>query len=159
MGAGEPADWPTQLPPGLRCSDLTWPTPSSTPAMKSWSMWRDQCWCSKDVGSPWHKTTTKYLNVSQWRSTTDGGTEARSFKSDQWLLTMNICKKICLENVYTVWHTVTVQLSWQGGFCFRFFFLLFCFLWGGRLQGYRGIGRDWKMSGITVHDGKFTKNQ
>lgn len=33
------------------------------------------------------------------------------------------------------------------------------FFFGSRLEGGGGIGRDSKVSGIGVHDAKFTKNQ
>lgn len=53
---GEPASWPSELPPRPRSRALSWPTPKSTSSMKGW----DSC-CSKASGSPWHGATTGEL--------------------------------------------------------------------------------------------------
>jgi hypothetical protein len=42
---------------------------------------------------------------------------------------------------------------------FSLLLLFVCFLLGRRLQGWRADKRDREMSGMGVHDGKYTKNQ
>lgn len=101
---------------------------------------------SKAAGSSWHKTAaTGYLRGSR----IDGVAGARGLKPDPWLIAMNICKWRCVDKGYFGTHCHTLQLP-QGDFFF---------LRRGGCKGGGQVRKDREMSGIGMHDGKFTKNQ
>lgn len=60
VGAGELANWTSQVTCRPRSGTLNWPTSSSTPLMNYWSTWRGQFYRSTTVGSPWRRTETGY---------------------------------------------------------------------------------------------------
>ena len=136
------AGWTIQLPFRSRSRAFNGPAPISAPSMNCWSTWRGGSCRSKaaDTGQqqdmhdePW------------WRSSIDTVEKARNLQPNQWHLEEKLIRQkgiLC----------DTPQLLQR-------YFLFVCFLWGGSLQGQREDIEGWEMSGIGVHDVKFTKNQ